>query len=124
MEWSVRYTTDGADHLERAETPQAAIELACRLMNGGADVFGMAWVSRPLRSGETKLHGFIGSGSGGCDRTSFSRGGISKLSRVGPRPAAMLEPMPPRAGDTAARGECPQLCHVAVRGVLQGSATP
>ena len=37
----------------------------------------------------------------------ISRAGVTEdPPQVGPHPAAATEPMPPRAGDTAARGEC------------------
>jgi hypothetical protein len=49
MEWSVQYTSDGADHEERTETPEEAIALACRLLDSGADVFGVG-IAKPLVS--------------------------------------------------------------------------
>jgi hypothetical protein len=86
--------------------PQAAIELACRLMDGGATSSASAWVSRPFRSGETRLHGFIGSGSGGCDRTSFSRGCVGQhrlsLTPVGGVPLSNPK-LPGRRPQTGAR---------------------
>jgi hypothetical protein len=55
MEWSVQHTTDGADHLERTETPQGAIELACRLMDSGADVFGIGVGEPPVSIGRDEI---------------------------------------------------------------------
>jgi hypothetical protein len=55
MEWSVQYTSDGADHLERTETPQGAIELACRLLDGGADVFGIGVGEPPISIGRDEI---------------------------------------------------------------------
>jgi hypothetical protein len=55
MEWSVQYTSDGADHLERTETPQGAIELACRLMDSGADVFGIGVGEPPVSIGRDEI---------------------------------------------------------------------
>ena len=55
MEWSVQYTSDGADHLDRTETPQGAIELASRLMDNGADVFGIGVGEPPVSIGRDEI---------------------------------------------------------------------
>ena len=41
MDWFVQYHKSGADHLIRAKTPEEAIELACRLLDEGCDVWGI-----------------------------------------------------------------------------------
>ena len=55
MEWSVQYTSDGADHLEHAETPEEAIALACRLLDSGADVFGIGVAQPPISIGRDEI---------------------------------------------------------------------
>ena len=55
MEWSVQYTSDGADHLERTETPEEAIALACRLLDSGADVFGIGVAEPPVSIGRDEI---------------------------------------------------------------------
>ena len=55
MEWSVQYTSNGGDHLERIETPEAAIELACHLLDGGADVFGIGLGEPPVSIGRDEI---------------------------------------------------------------------
>ena len=55
MEWSVQYTSDGADHLDRTETPQGAIKLASRLMDNGADVFGIGVGEPPVSIGGDEI---------------------------------------------------------------------
>jgi hypothetical protein len=51
VEWFVQYTSDGADYLERTETPEAALELACRLLDSGADVVGIGMEESPVSIG-------------------------------------------------------------------------
>ena len=41
MDWHVQYPKDGKNHVVRHPTPEAAIEDACKLIDGGADVFGI-----------------------------------------------------------------------------------
>ena len=41
MPWFVQYEQSGLDHLVRAKTPEQAIETACRLLDGGCEVFGI-----------------------------------------------------------------------------------
>jgi hypothetical protein len=55
MEWSVQYTSDGADRLEQTETPEEAIALACRLLDSGADVFGIGVGEPPVSIGRDEI---------------------------------------------------------------------
>jgi hypothetical protein len=55
MEWSVQYTSDGADHLEHVETPEEAIALACRLLDSGHDVFGIGLDEPPVSIGRGEI---------------------------------------------------------------------
>ena len=55
MEWTVQYTSDGADHLERTETPEEAIALACGLLDGGQDVFGIGTDEPPVSIGRDEI---------------------------------------------------------------------
>jgi len=41
MTWFVQYQKSGTDHLIRANTPEEAIESACRLLDEGCDVLGI-----------------------------------------------------------------------------------
>ena len=41
MDWHVQYRRGGTDYLVRFPSPEAAIENACRLIDGGHDVFGI-----------------------------------------------------------------------------------
>jgi hypothetical protein len=41
MTWFVRYMKSAADHLVRMRTPEQAIETACRLLDGGCEVYGI-----------------------------------------------------------------------------------
>jgi hypothetical protein len=41
MPWHVQYRTAAADCVDHYPTPEAAIEAACRLIDGGADVYGI-----------------------------------------------------------------------------------
>ncbi|HLY54101.1 MAG TPA: hypothetical protein VKS60_01005, partial [Stellaceae bacterium] len=41
MSWHVQYRRDAIDHLVRLRSPQAAIAAACRLIDGGCDVYGI-----------------------------------------------------------------------------------
>jgi len=41
MDWFVQYHQAGADHLIRVKTPEEAIELACRLLDDGRDVWAI-----------------------------------------------------------------------------------
>jgi hypothetical protein len=40
MTWHVQYRKGGSDHIERAPTPEAAIESACHLIDESCDVYG------------------------------------------------------------------------------------
>jgi hypothetical protein len=55
MEWTVQYTSDGANHLGRTETSEEAIELACRLLAGGADVFAIGLGEHPVSVGRDEI---------------------------------------------------------------------
>jgi hypothetical protein len=55
MEWSVQYTSDGADHIERTETPEEAIALACGLLDSGADVFAIGVGEPPVSIGRDAI---------------------------------------------------------------------
>ena len=55
MEWSVQYTSDGADQFGRTETAEEAIELACRLLAGGADVFAIGLGEPPVSVGRDEI---------------------------------------------------------------------
>jgi hypothetical protein len=41
MPWHVQYRKDGSEHIARAPSPDAAIEVACHLIDEGCDVFGV-----------------------------------------------------------------------------------
>jgi len=41
MPWHVQYREVTVEHVGRYPTPQAAIEAACRLIDGGCDVYGI-----------------------------------------------------------------------------------
>jgi hypothetical protein len=41
MEWHVQFHRDAVDYVDWHPTPEAAIEAACRLIDGGHDVFGI-----------------------------------------------------------------------------------
>lgn len=41
MVWHVQYRKDGTEHVVRHPTPEEAIEDACKLIDGGYDVFGI-----------------------------------------------------------------------------------
>ena len=41
MTWHVQFRRDGADHIDRRPTPEAAIEHACELMDQGVHVHGI-----------------------------------------------------------------------------------
>ena len=41
MNWHVQYRQGGDSHVVRFESPEGAIEAACRLMDTGSDVFGI-----------------------------------------------------------------------------------
>ena len=41
MDWFVQFHQAGADHLIRVKTPEEAIELACRLLDDGRDVWAI-----------------------------------------------------------------------------------
>jgi hypothetical protein len=41
MTWHVQYRQDGTDHIVRLPSPEEAIETACRLIDGGCDVYGI-----------------------------------------------------------------------------------
>jgi len=55
MEWSVQYNSHGADHVGRTETSEEAIELACRLLAGGADVFAISLGNHPVSIGRDEI---------------------------------------------------------------------
>ena len=55
MEWCVHYASDGADRVEQAETPEEAIALACRLLDSGADVFGIGMDEPPVSIGRDEI---------------------------------------------------------------------
>jgi hypothetical protein len=41
MTWHVQYRKDAVDHIVRHPSPEQAIEAACRLIDGGCDVYGI-----------------------------------------------------------------------------------
>ena len=41
MAWHVQYRQDGSDRIARLPSPEAAIEVACHLIDDGYDVFGI-----------------------------------------------------------------------------------
>jgi hypothetical protein len=41
MDWHVQYRRDGEGRIERQDTPERAIEFACRLIDDGYNVFGI-----------------------------------------------------------------------------------
>jgi hypothetical protein len=55
MEWFIQYTADGADQVQHPETPGEAIALACRLLDGGADVFGIGMGEPPVSIGRDEI---------------------------------------------------------------------
>jgi hypothetical protein len=55
VEWFVQYRSAGTDHLERTETPEEAIALACSLLDGGHDVFAMGMEEPPVSIGREEI---------------------------------------------------------------------
>ena len=41
MTWHVQYRKANVDHIVRHPSPEEAIEAACRLLDGGCDVYGI-----------------------------------------------------------------------------------
>jgi hypothetical protein len=41
MKWGVQYRSEGVEHVLMHPTPEMAIEMACRLIDEGGDVFGI-----------------------------------------------------------------------------------
>jgi hypothetical protein len=41
MTWHVQYREDTVEHIDRHPSPERAIEAACRLIDGGCDVYGI-----------------------------------------------------------------------------------
>jgi hypothetical protein len=41
MEWHVQFRRDAADHIDWHQNQEEAIDAACRLVDGGIDVFGL-----------------------------------------------------------------------------------
>jgi hypothetical protein len=41
MEWHVQFRNGDSDRIARYATPEAALEAACRLIDGGAEVYGI-----------------------------------------------------------------------------------
>jgi hypothetical protein len=41
MTWHIQYRKDGTEHTARHSDPETAIEAACRLIDGGWDVYGI-----------------------------------------------------------------------------------
>jgi len=52
MTWHVQYRKKTTDRLERYSSPEVAIEVACRLIDGGCDVYGIG--TGPLADSITK----------------------------------------------------------------------
>jgi hypothetical protein len=55
MEWFVQYTADGADQVQYTETPEEAIALGCRFLDGGANVFGIGMEEPPVLIGRDEI---------------------------------------------------------------------
>jgi hypothetical protein len=55
VEWFVQYRSAGTDHLERTETPEEAIALACRRLDSGHDVFGIGTEEPPVSIGREEI---------------------------------------------------------------------
>jgi hypothetical protein len=45
LDWHVQYRKDELDHADWFSTPEEAIEIACRLIDDGCDVYGIGFGS-------------------------------------------------------------------------------